>query len=226
MWMAWDRYQKTGRGDQIKVDFYTGTPAMFAVKKYADVLEKLRVDRGVGGFFQHNLVAIDTNNRKATFKKADNSEVQVDYTVLHVVPPMGPLKVVKESSLADEAGWVAVDQATLRSTKFDNVWSLGDASSLPTSKTAAAITSQAPILTENLFQVVDTGKIGTAEYDGYTSCPVRCPNFHWVGDAYSSACQLLTGYDQLLLAEFKYGAVPKETFANWPLLGDQAVPRK
>lgn len=178
MWMAWDRYQKTGRGDQVNVDFYTGTPSMFGVKKYSDILEKMRVARGVGGFFQHNLTAIDTSNRKATFKKVDNSEeVKVDYTILHVVPPMGPLKVVKESPLADEAGWVAVDQATLRSTKFDNVWSLGDASSLPTSKTAAAITSQAPVLTENLFQVMDSGLLGTARYDGYTSCPVRDVRF-------------------------------------------------
>lgn len=173
MWMAWDRYQKTGRGEQIKVDFYTGTPAMFAVKKYSDALNNLRIERGVGGFFQHNLTAIDTANRKATFKKADGSDVQIDYTLLHVTPPMGPLKVIKDSPLADEAGWVAVDAGTLQSTKFDNVWSLGDASSLPTSKTAAAITSEAPVLTENLFHVVNSGKVGSARYDGYTSCPVR-----------------------------------------------------
>ena len=48
MWMAWDRFQKTGRGDQIKVDFYTGTPSMFAVKKYSDALNKMRIERGVG----------------------------------------------------------------------------------------------------------------------------------------------------------------------------------
>jgi hypothetical protein len=45
--------------------------------------------------------------------------------------------------------------------------------SLPTSKTAAAITAQTPVLTENLFSVADTGKISGASYDGYTSCPVR-----------------------------------------------------
>lgn len=172
MWMAWDRFQKTGRGDQIKVDFFTGTPSMFAVKKYSEALNKLRIERGVGGHFQHNLVSIDAGNRKATFKTADDKDVVVDYTLLHVTPPMGPLDVIKNSAIADQAGWVAVDPATLRSTKFDNVWSLGDASSLPTSKTAAAITSQAPVLTENLFQVADTGKLGSAVYDGYTSCPV------------------------------------------------------
>ena len=82
------------------------------------------------------------------------------------------LDVLRGAPIADEAGWVAVDRETLRSTKFGNVWALGDCSSLPTSKTAAAVIAQAPVLTENLFSVVDTGKISNATYDGYTSCPV------------------------------------------------------
>ena len=91
MWMAWDRYKRTGRGEQIQIDFYTGTPSMFSVKKYSDALNELRIQRGVGGLFGHNLVAVDAGNRKATFKKGDGSTVDVDYTLLHVSPPMGPL---------------------------------------------------------------------------------------------------------------------------------------
>ncbi|KZT11374.1 sulfide-quinone oxidoreductase [Laetiporus sulphureus 93-53] len=206
MWMAWDRFQKTGRGSQISVDFYTGMPTMFSVKKYSDELDKLRVQRGVGGYFKQNLIGVDPANHKATFKKADGSTVDAEYTLLHVSPPMGPLDFIKKSSIADEAGWVSVDPGTLRHTKFGNVWALGDCSSLPTSKTAAAITAQAPILTENLFSVVTTGKTVDTPYDGYTSCP------------------LLTGYGQLMLAEFKYGLEPKETFATY--FGDQKKPRR
>jgi NADPH-dependent 2,4-dienoyl-CoA reductase/sulfur reductase-like enzyme len=57
--------------------------------------------------------------------------------------------------LADEAGWVAVDQATAQHVKFPNVFSLGDASSMPNSKTAAAISSQAPVTVFNLRAVMD-----------------------------------------------------------------------
>ncbi|KAF7338328.1 Pyr-redox-2 domain-containing protein [Mycena venus] len=195
MWMAWDRYRRTNRGSKIHVDFYTGMPTMFSVKKYSDALNELRIGRGVGGFFGHNLVEIDSANHKATFKKGDEL-VTADYTVLHVTPPMGPLDFIKESPIADSAGWVSVDPASLRHTKFENIWAIGDCSSLPTSKTAAAITAQAPVLSENLFSVVDTGKLSAATYDGYTSCP------------------LLTGYNELMLAEFKYGLEPKETFGN------------
>lgn len=145
---------------------------MFSVKKYSDALDALRVERGVGGHFQHDLVAVDSINHKATFKKADGSTADVDYTLLHVTPPMGPLDFLKNSEIVDGAGWVQVDPATLQHVNFDNIFALGDCSSLPTSKTAAAITAQAPILTENLFSVMNTGKVSQAAYDGYTSCPV------------------------------------------------------
>ncbi|KAF5014911.1 hypothetical protein F66182_13942, partial [Fusarium sp. NRRL 66182] len=113
---------------------------------------------------------------------------------------------VKNSPLADRAGFVDVDQASLRHNKYGNVWSAGDASSLPTSKTAAAITSQAPVLVRGLLSVME-GKEPEGTYDGYTSCP------------------LLTEYGKVLLAEFKYGGEPKETFGS--LFGiDQAEPRR
>ena len=56
------------------------------------------------------------------------------FSLLHVVPPQGPKEFIKASPLADAAGWVDVDQGTLQHKKFDNVFSLGDSSSLPTSK--------------------------------------------------------------------------------------------
>ncbi|KAG9043015.1 hypothetical protein FS837_010130 [Tulasnella sp. UAMH 9824] len=204
MWMAWDRWRRTGRGGNIQVDFVTGMPTMFSVPKYSEALNALRIERGVGGTFNHDLKSIDTSARTATFKTPDGKVETKEYTLLHVVPPQGPHDFVKNSPLADAAGWVDVDQGTLQHKKYANVFSLGDASSLPTSKTAAAITAQAPVLAENLTKYLATGKIGGATYDGYTSCP------------------LLTGYGQLMLAEFVYGLKPQETFAG--ILGDQAKP--
>ena len=114
MWMAWDRYRQTNRSGQVNVNFYTGMPTMFSVKKYSDALNKLRIERGVAANFEHNLVSIDAPNHKATFKKPDGTTVDVDYTILHVVTPMGPPDVIKGSAIADEAGWVALDKETLR----------------------------------------------------------------------------------------------------------------
>ena len=86
-----------------------------------------------------------------------------------------------------------VDRHTLRHVRYPNVFALGDASSLPTSKTGAAIRKQAPVLVENLLAARE-GRPPEAVYDGYTSCPV------------------VTGYGKLILAEFDYSKNPTESF--------------
>ncbi|KAG6189287.1 hypothetical protein E4U36_005367 [Claviceps purpurea] len=211
MWLALDYWKRAGlyspsnpEASPIKIGFATGLPAMFAVPKYAAKLEELRKERGVEGLFQHDLVAIEGN--KATFARSNGEEkVTKSFDMLHVTPKMGPPKFIKESAIGNDAGYVNVDDHTLRHKRHPNIWSAGDASSLPTSKTAAAVTSEAPVLVRNLMQVLD-GREPDASYDGYTSCP------------------LLTEYGKVLLAEFKYGGEPKETFKNW--LGiDQVEPR-
>ncbi|KAH7103826.1 FAD/NAD(P)-binding domain-containing protein [Auriculariales sp. MPI-PUGE-AT-0066] len=209
MWCAWDHFRKQKRAETTRVEFWSGMPTMFSVPKYSEALNALREKRGIRGEFNKNLVKIDTSKRIATFKKPDGSTEDTEYTILHATPPMGPLDVLKKSPLVDAAGWVDVDPGTLqhRNEKFPNVFSLGDCSSLPTSKTIAAITAQTPVLVENLFQVAKTGQVGKAIYDGYTSCP------------------LLIGQEQLMLAEFKYGLQPTETFGG--IFGiDQVVPRR
>ncbi|KAF2018318.1 sulfide-quinone oxidoreductase-like protein [Aaosphaeria arxii CBS 175.79] len=209
MWLALDHWKraglyKSGDGSPINITFATGLPAMFGVPKYSAKLEELRVQRGVEGLFGHDLISIDGNT--ATFTGPEQKEVKKHFDFLHVSPKNKPHAFIKESGLGNEAGYVDVHDNTTQHKKYANVWSIGDASSLPTSKTVAAITSQAPVLVSNLLQVAE-GKEPSAEYDGYTSCP------------------LLTGEDKVLLAEFKYGGVPKETF-NAMFGIDQIEPRR
>ncbi|CAG7953464.1 unnamed protein product [Penicillium salamii] len=210
MWLALDLWKKAGlynptnpAESPVKISYATGLPVMFGVPKYNAILEQMRKDRGVEGLFQHDLVALDG---KAAVFSTPNGEVTREYDLLHVSPKMGAHAFVKDSPLANEGGMVDVHDNTTQHKKFPNVWSAGDASSLPTSKTAAAVTSEAPVLVRNLLQTME-GKAVDASYDGYTSCP------------------LLTEYGKVLLAEFKYGGEPKETFGNWFGI-DQGEPRR
>lgn len=209
MWLALDHWKRAGfykasdPSSSIKISFATGLPVMFGVPKYSQRLEEFRKERGVEGLFQHDLIAVDGNT--ATFAGPDGNEVKKHFDFLHATPKMGPYAFVKNSSLANEAGYVDVNQTTTRHTKYPNIWSAGDASSLPTSKTVAAITSEAPVLVRNLLQTMK-GKELDASYDGYTSCP------------------LLTQYGKVMLAEFKYGGEPKETFSKFGF--DQATPSR
>ena len=208
MWLAVDHWKKAGlfnsdpTKSKIKVTFDTGMPTMFSVPKYSEVLDKLRVERGVGAEFKHNLTAIEGD--VAVFSVPDAAPVRREFDFLHVTPTMAPPKYISESGIGNAGGYVDVDQGTLRHTSYPNVWSIGDSSSLPTSKTAAAITGQTPVLVENLLLALE-GKEPSATYDGYTSCP------------------LTTEYGKVLLAEFLYGLKPQETF-NGVLGIDQGQP--
>jgi len=120
---------------------------MFGVPKYSKTLEQVAAEYGIKTTFKHPLVKVSGN--KATFQNLDSKElVTRDFDFLHVVPPMGAHSYIAESGLADAAGYVDVDKNTLRHTKYNNVWALGDCSSLPCSKTAAAVFSQTEVLHE------------------------------------------------------------------------------
>ncbi len=193
-YLAEDHFRRSGIRDRCEVVFASAKDTIFDVARYARTLEKAVARKGIDTRFGLELREIRGDQKQAVFQRVVGGEiVTIDYEMAHVTPPMGPPSFVANSPLADEAGWVDVDKHSLRHTRYANVFGIGDASSLPTSKTAAAIRKQAPVLVENLLAVID-GKPPTASYDGYTSCPI------------------VTGYDSLVLAEFDYDKNPQETF--------------
>lgn len=194
MWLAQHHFEKRGILDKTNVIFASAGTRIFGVEKYRLALEKLVEERHIDTRWLHDLVAIRPAEKQAVFRMVDSGEERViPYDLLHVVPPMSAPDVIATSELADAAGWVEVDRDTLQHVRFANVFSLGDASSLPTAKTGAAVRKQAPVLVANMRAAM-AGQPLTARYDGYTSCP------------------LVTGYGRLILAEFDYDSKPAETF--------------
>ncbi len=192
MYLADDAFRRAGVRDRSRVVYAAATPGIFTVEQYARALDRVVARRGIEARYRHSLTAIRADEREAVFTDGDGGEVVIGYDMIHVTPPQGPLEFVARSPLAGDGGWVEVDPATLRHPRYANVFSLGDASSLPTSKTGAAIRAQAPVLVENLLAVI-AGREPTARYDGYTACPV------------------VTGYGRLIMAEFDYDLAPKPT---------------
>ena len=197
MYLASDYFRKQGRDQQIEVAMWTGGTRVFGVPKYEEVLKGIIAERHINMQFHQKLVEIDGENKRAKFigigEQNKDIESWVDFSMIHVTPPQSAPDFIKKSPLANTAGWVDVDRFTLQHNKYKNIFSLGDASSLPTSRTGAAIRKQAPVLVKNLM-AAKQGKPLEARYNGYTSCPI------------------ITGYCKLMLAEFDYDNQPAETF--------------
>jgi sulfide:quinone oxidoreductase len=181
---------------KANVIYATATPGIFGVPVYAAPLREVVKRKGIDARYNHVLTAVRPQKKEAVFKVTEGESTReevIPYNLLHVTPPMAAPDVVATSSLANAAGFVEVDQFSLQHVRFANVFSLGDVSGMPNSKTAAAVRGQAPVLVANLLALLD-GRPLEAAYDGYSCCP------------------LITGYGKAIMAEFNYKQEPVPSF--------------
>lgn len=195
MYITEDYLRRKGKRNKANIMYKTSTPAIFGVKKYAQKLQEICNARNISVGLRQNLIQIDSTQNKATFEFLDvpNKIESIEYSMLHVTPPMSPPDVLMKSSISNSAGYLDVDPYTLRHNVYGNIFGIGDCTSCPTSKTGAAVAAQSIVVLKNMINVMN-GKDLKEKYDGYTSCP------------------LVTGYSKCILAEFDYDLKPLETF--------------
>ncbi len=204
MYLSADHWTHKGVIGDIDIQFHNAGGVLFGVKDYVPALEKYVQKYGIGLNFFHNLVAVDGYSKKAWFEVTKPEQtverVEVEFDMMHVTPPQAAPDFIAVSPLADAAGWVDVDQATLRHMKYENIWSLGDVMNAPNAKTAAAARKQAPVVAENVVADIH-GRSPKAQYDGYGSCPLTVER------------------GKIVLAEFGYGGTLQPSFPTWLIDG-------
>jgi sulfide:quinone oxidoreductase len=200
MYLSCDHWLRNSTLKDIKVEFHTAGAVLFGVEYYVPSLMRYVEKYGAKLNFGSTLKAVDGPAKRAIFeiKKEDGAVERVEHAfdMIHVCPPQRAPGFVRQSPLADKAGWIEVDPATLQHLRFGNVFGVGDACSAPNAKTAAAVRKQAPVVAENVLCVLD-GQAPRAVYDGYGSCPLTVER------------------GKIVLAEFGYGGKILPTF---PLL--------
>jgi len=206
MYLAADRFRNKGIRDKIAIEFCNAGPGMFSVPFFAKALAKVATDYGVTTTFNCNLVAIDGPGKTATFEITDadgnKRREQKAFDMIHVTPPQSAPDFIKQSPLSNEAGWLVVNDKTLQHPRYANIFGLGDTTTTPNAKTAAAVRKQVPVVVDNILNLL-ANKTVVEGYDGYGSCP------------------LTTSLGKVMLAEFSYGGKVTPSF---PLL-DPRIPR-
>lgn len=194
MYLAEEYFVRKGVREGSDLVFYSGKEDICEVKKYIAALNKVIERKKIKVFYRHRLLEIHPSSKEATFECLDTGRSEtVPYSMLHVTPPFRLPAFVKDSGLAKPNGFIDVDHYTLQHRVYSNVFALGDAADLPTSKTGAAARKQAQVVAENLLRLVKDRSVRT-RYNGYTSCPI------------------ITGYGKVVLMEFDYQKNPCETF--------------
>jgi sulfide:quinone oxidoreductase len=197
LYLAADYWRRNNK--KADISFCNQGGAMFGVPYYAKALDKIMDSYDAKRCFGENLTAIDGDAKVATFTKADGEVVRREFDMIHVVPPQSAPQEIQQSELAGDGGWMAVDQHTMQSAKFENTWGLGDCTSTPNAKTAAAVRKQYPVVAARVLAAIDGKTVdGSQTYDGYGGCP------------------LTTAKGKMLMAEFRYGGEVLSSFGLDP----------
>lgn len=132
-----------------------------------------------------NVEYIDPKNK--VLRGHDGREIPFDLLV--TTPPIMGQQYIADSGLGDESNYVSVDKHTLQSTAYPDIFVLGDAGNLPTSKAGAAIHFQAKTFVPNFINYL-RGKPMTESFDGHTNCFIE------------------SGFHKALLLDFNYDVQP------------------
>ena len=90
-----------------------------------------------------------------TDSEGNKQQVTKSFDMIHVTPPQSAPDFIKKSPLANAAGWVDVNERTLQHNKYSNIFGLGDATSTPNAKTAAAVRKQVPVVVDNILNLIN-----------------------------------------------------------------------
>ena len=135
-------------------------------------------------------------------------EREIDYDLLVSIPLHGGSPFVESSEgLGDELGFIVVDQNTLQAKAAANVFAIGDATNVPTSKAGAVAHFEAETLVENIERFL-TGKELEKSFDGHANCFIE------------------TGFSKALLLDFSYDVEPLPGRFPIPVIGPMSLLRE
>ena len=207
MYMTCSHWKRKGVLENIDVAYALPQQTIFGVPDYVEPLNKYIQKYNIDVSYSKELVGVNGSHRVAQFeivKDGKITEVEEKFDMLHAVPPQRPCDFVKNSSLADEDGWLYVNKKSLQHNSYENIFGVGDIISSPSAKTAAAARKQAPIVADNVISVLN-GEPIKYKYDGYGSCPLTVEHGKVILAEF--------GYDNRLLPTFfKDSTVPSSSY--------------
>ncbi len=154
-----------GRGLRDRVELVYVTPLDGAFTKPV-------ASRHLGGMLEERKIALETDfmiERVDDGKIVSFDEREIPFDLLVTVPLNMGADFVGRSGLGDELNYVKVDKGTFLSNNYDNVFAVGDAADLPTSKAGSVAHFASEIFVENFLRHIK-GLPMTAQFDGHANC--------------------------------------------------------
>jgi len=168
MFLLDEYFRKRGIRDRVELTFLTPYPHAYPSKPIADVVEPLLEKRAVNVNTFFNLESVDSVKKKVYSLEGD----EVEYDLLIAIPPHRGSKLAVKSEIGDRDGWIPADKHTMKVADYDEVFAIGDATSIPISKSGVVAHLQAGIVAQNIAAEIK-GHDGHKRFNGRINCPLE-----------------------------------------------------
>jgi sulfide:quinone oxidoreductase len=187
-------FHEQGIRDRVEITYATPLPGAFtkpiASRHLGDILEQ----KGIKVVPEFMVERVDPDARKIV----SYDEQELEYDLLVSVPVNMGDEMVGRSELGDVLNFIPVDKHTFLHQKYDNLFVLGDAASIPTSKAGSVAHFAVDCFSENFLRYID-GLEMLPSFDGHANCFIE------------------SGFGKGLLIDFNYDVEPLP--GRYPLPG-------
>jgi sulfide:quinone oxidoreductase len=182
--------------DDVEIIFVTPLSGAFTKPVAAKELGSLLEERNIKMVTDFSAERVDAPNRKLI--SYDSREVS--YDLLVTIPTNMGAEMIEHSGMGDELRFVPTDPHTLQSKQHENIFVMGDATNLPSSKAGSVSHFQSETLAENLMRAAENKPLAR-DFDGHSNCFIE------------------TGYHQAILIDFNYEVEPLPGRFPFPVIG-------
>jgi len=170
---------------KTEIQYLFPLPRVFPIESVAEAVTPLLDERHIGYTVFFNAETVDTEKKVISSLEGED----IPYDLLVLVPPHRGARVIEDSGLGDEQGWIPTDRHTLEVKGKPHVYALGDATDLPVSKSGSAAHFEAKIVAARILAAVcgEEPKPDEATYDGEVMC--------FLETGYNKATQLVFNYE-------------------------------
>ncbi len=189
-------FTERGMRDKVNITYVTPLPGAFTKPRATKMLGELLKSKNINIIPDYTVAEVNNEEKKII----DYAGKEVKFDCLVSIPTNLGDSVIERSGLGDDMNFVPTDKHTLQSKAHENIFVIGDAANLPTSKAGSVAHFAAEILEENLMCFIE-GRPFTASFDGHANCYIE------------------TGYGKGTLIDFNYDTEPLAGSFPFPGVG-------
>jgi sulfide:quinone oxidoreductase len=161
-----DYLRARGIREKSQIKLLSPLNRAFTIEATSKLVQPILAGRGIEltGFF--NVESVDPVAKTVTSLEGET----VGYDLLVLVPPHRGQKVIEDSGLGDERGWVPVDKNTLKHSNFEHIWAIGDTTNIPISNSGSVAHYEASVAAAEISAAAKGEPAPAHVYDGKVMC--------------------------------------------------------